>query len=34
LLVANEWQHVAVTYDKTSGIATIYLDGAIVAPQS
>jgi hypothetical protein len=34
LLDANTWQHVAVTYDKTSGVAKIYLNGAPVAEQN
>ncbi|PYI88212.1 MAG: hypothetical protein DME26_03975, partial [Verrucomicrobia bacterium] len=28
---ANTWQHVAVTYDKASGNATLYVNGAVVA---
>ncbi len=32
-LVAGVWQHVALTYDKTSGLATLYINGA-VATQS
>jgi|CXWL01.1.fsa_nt_gi hypothetical protein len=31
VVVPNEWQHVAMTYDSASGIAAIYLDGSIVA---
>ena len=31
VIVANEWQHVAFTYDKTSGLTTIYVNGSIVA---
>ena len=31
LLAAGVWQHVALTYDKTSGAAAIYLNGASVA---
>ena len=34
VLAANVWQHVAVTYDKTSGVAKIYLNGTIVAQQT
>lgn len=34
LLTANTWQHVAVTYDKTLGIAKIYLNGTAVAQQN
>jgi hypothetical protein len=30
-LVPNTFQHVALTYDKTSGIATLYVNGAVVA---
>lgn len=30
---ANVFQHVALTYDKTSGVATIYCDGGIVSRQ-
>ncbi len=33
LLVENEWQHVAVTYDKATGRAVLYRDGAVVASQ-
>jgi len=29
LLVANVWQHIALTYDKASGIAVIYINGAV-----
>ena len=31
LLITNGFQHVALTYDKASGVATIYLNGAVVA---
>jgi hypothetical protein len=31
LMVTNQWQHVAVTYDSTNGQARIYLNGAVVA---
>src|SRR6202012_2291742 len=31
LLTANQWQHVALTYDKASGNAYIYFNGAAVA---
>jgi hypothetical protein len=31
LLVAGVWQHVAVTYDKASGVAALYKDGMVVA---
>ena len=30
LLVAGVWQHIALTYDKTSGIAVIYVNGSAV----
>ncbi|MEI6077722.1 MAG: LamG-like jellyroll fold domain-containing protein, partial [Verrucomicrobiota bacterium] len=33
-LSTNNWQHVAVTYDKVSGAALIYLNGAVVASQT
>jgi serine/threonine protein kinase len=29
LLAANVWQHIALTYDKASGIAVIYINGAV-----
>jgi len=29
-LKSNSWQHVAVTYDKASGVAALYLDGAVL----
>ncbi len=31
LIVTNQYQHVAVTYDKLSGEAQLYLDGSIIA---
>lgn len=34
VLKTNEWQHIATTYDKASGIARIYLDGTIVATKN
>jgi uncharacterized repeat protein (TIGR01451 family) len=34
LITANAYQHVAVTYEKTSGIATLYLNGNSVAQQN
>jgi subtilase family serine protease len=34
LVQANVYQHVAFTYDKSSGLATIYLNGAVVALQN
>ena len=33
-LMSNAWQHVAVTYDKASGSAMLYLDGAVVLTES
>lgn len=33
-LVAGQFQHVALTYDKTSGRAVIYVNGAVAAAQS
>ncbi len=30
LLVADEWQHVAISYDKASGLAAIYHNGIVV----
>ena len=32
-LSTNQFQHVALTYDKTSGLANIYLNGQVVAQQ-
>ena len=34
LVTSNVWQHVAATYVQSSGIATIYLNGAVVAQQT
>ena len=34
LVVPNAWQHVALTYDKTTGIAVLYLDGAVVQQET
>ncbi|HEX4343091.1 MAG TPA: LamG-like jellyroll fold domain-containing protein, partial [Verrucomicrobiae bacterium] len=34
VLMSNVWQHVALTYDKASGVATLYDNGAIVAQQT
>jgi hypothetical protein len=31
LIVANTWQHIAITYDKASGAAALYIDGVAVA---
>src|SRR5262249_10179482 len=31
LLVTGVWQHVALTYDKASGLGTLYLNGDIVS---
>jgi hypothetical protein len=31
ILRTNGWQHVALSYEKTSGMARLYLDGAVVA---
>ncbi len=31
IVIPNEWQHVAMTYDPASGIAAIYRNGSIVA---
>ncbi|MDR3457835.1 MAG: hypothetical protein P4N60_10350 [Verrucomicrobiae bacterium] len=33
-ITANVFQHIALTYDKTSGVATLYCNGAIVAQQN
>jgi len=33
LVVTNIWQHVALTYDKTTGIAVLYLNGTVVQQQ-
>ena len=34
LIVSNQYQHVAVTYDKASGVATLYLNGNVVAQRT
>ena len=34
IVQSNVFQHVALTYDRTSGLATIYLNGAVVAQQN
>jgi hypothetical protein len=34
LVVANQFQHVALTYDKSSGVGKLYLNGAVVATAS
>ncbi len=34
LITPNTYQHVALTYDKASGVAKLFLNGAIVATQS
>jgi hypothetical protein len=34
MLVPGVWQHVALTYDKTMGVGSIYLNGAMVAHAS
>src|SRR4029078_6299013 len=34
LLSTNAFQHVAATYDKTTGFALLYLNGAVVAQQT
>ncbi|MDB6035005.1 MAG: hypothetical protein JWM16_5343, partial [Verrucomicrobiales bacterium] len=34
IIQSGVWQHVALTYDKASGIARIYRNGAVVAQQS
>jgi uncharacterized repeat protein (TIGR01451 family) len=34
LVVANVWQHIALTYSRTTGVATLYLNGAIVRQQN
>jgi RHS repeat-associated protein len=33
-VITNEFQHVALTYDKSSGVSTIYYDGLIAARQT
>ena len=30
VMTANSWQHIALTYDKTTGAATLYRNGAVV----
>lgn len=30
MITTSTWQHVAVTYDKSSGVATLYLNGSVV----
>jgi RHS repeat-associated protein len=34
LVVSNAFQHVGLTYDKSSGLASLYLNGALVAQQN
>jgi len=34
ILQAGQWQFVALTYDKASGLATLYLNGQVVAQQN
>jgi len=34
LLVPNAWQHIALTYDKVTGVGTLYLNGAVVQQQN
>jgi RecA/RadA recombinase len=34
LLVTNQFQHVAMTYDQGSGVATLYCNGQVVAQQN
>ena len=34
LVVSNQYQHVAFTYDESSGLAVLYLNGAVVAQQN
>jgi hypothetical protein len=34
IIQPGQWQLVALTYDKTTGIATLYLDGHVVAQQT
>ncbi|MEI6194932.1 MAG: LamG-like jellyroll fold domain-containing protein, partial [Verrucomicrobiota bacterium] len=33
-IVTNSWQHVAATYDRTSGVGTLYVNGLVVLQQS
>lgn len=30
LILPNSWQHVAATYDRTSGFVTLYVDGSLI----
>ena len=30
VLVTNQWQHVAITYNKSTGLAALYLNGVVV----
>ena len=34
VIMTNSWQHVAMTYDKASGMAVLYCNGAVVATAS
>src|SRR6266568_1074808 len=34
ILNTNQFQHIALTYDKTTGVATIYYNGTVVATQN
>jgi hypothetical protein len=34
LVVPDAWQHIALSYDKLTGVATLYLNGAIVQQQN
>ena len=34
VITTNSWQHVAMTYDKASGMAALYCNGAVVATAS
>ena len=34
VITPNTWQHVAMTYDKTSGVAVLYRNGVMVATQN
>jgi len=34
IMTANSWQHVALTYDRTTGVAMLYRNGAVVAQQN
>ena len=33
-MIPNVWQQVALTYDKATGVATLFLDGKIVAKEN